>query len=54
LLFKPSGAKEFPGADQVMHQTNQVMHTTPKGLARTLPRIEHGVLLKYMQWNWVF
>ena len=36
-LSKPSGAKGFPGANQVVQQTNQVVGTTPNiGLSRTL------------------
>ena len=30
IAIQPSGAKGFPGTSQVVHQTNQVVHTTLK------------------------
>ena len=30
IAIKPSGAEEFPGTNQVVHQTNQVVQATPK------------------------
>ena len=51
--FKPSGAKGFPGTNQVEHQTNQVVHTTPKmptkGTVYTV--ILHLPLAKALSWH---